>query len=314
MERSLSSRRVRIDRLELRHYRLLLETAKSGSLSLAGSTLSLSQPSATRLMNELEDAFGEVLTVRGTSGTRLTKHGQVVLALASDLLDRVEKHRALFEQQMRETRIWLRIGNSGSRFLSDAVLAFCQRYRDADISVVDGTPASLYSMLHNRDLDVIIGPLVGDMSGCVCLPLYDAAISFVVSIDHPLVAMPKLTWTDLTRFRWIIARDGSPFRNWLDDEVEQHGISIPAGSIKSASQTLNRSLLSRTNSILAFPEDVHQNQMERTAKKLVVEPVPSSHPFGAIVPDERATDPTINFFLSCVRSCIAQAERCSSNP
>ena len=54
----------RLERLKIRHLRLLDQVARRGSLSAAASALGISQPGATKLLHELEAALGQILLER----------------------------------------------------------------------------------------------------------------------------------------------------------------------------------------------------------------------------------------------------------
>ena len=60
------------DGVKLRHLRTFIEVARQNSISRAASILSVSQPAATRTINELEALLGEELLRRDGRGIRLS--------------------------------------------------------------------------------------------------------------------------------------------------------------------------------------------------------------------------------------------------
>src|SRR3954447_21692719 len=86
----------RLERLRVRHLKLLELVGASGSLSAAAAALRISQPSATKLLQDLESAFGHVLVDRTTRGGKLSTAGERVLErlrIATGALDAI--HAAL---------------------------------------------------------------------------------------------------------------------------------------------------------------------------------------------------------------------------
>lgn len=67
------------NRLKLRHYALLVELARARSVSRVAQQMSLSQPTVTRALAEIEGIFGQPLFVRHRSGLEPTPAGVLVL-------------------------------------------------------------------------------------------------------------------------------------------------------------------------------------------------------------------------------------------
>jgi molybdate transport repressor ModE-like protein len=89
--RAASSASYRLDRLRIRHLRLLEVIHRRGSLGAAAKELGLSQPAVTLMLRELELVFGANLVERDVRGGRLTAPGPLAverLTAAMASLDR----------------------------------------------------------------------------------------------------------------------------------------------------------------------------------------------------------------------------------
>ncbi|MGB3069910.1 MAG: LysR family transcriptional regulator [Ottowia sp.] len=73
------NRPSRSDHLRLKHFKLLALIARHGSLTAASEALRISQPRATKLLQEMEIALRQTLVDRGTRGGVLTAAGQRAL-------------------------------------------------------------------------------------------------------------------------------------------------------------------------------------------------------------------------------------------
>ena len=77
--------------LEIKDLRLVGMIAATGNLTKAASLLNISQPALSRQLSDLEERVGAKIFVRQPKSMTPTVIGQDILALADDILDRVEK-------------------------------------------------------------------------------------------------------------------------------------------------------------------------------------------------------------------------------
>ncbi|MCB2070219.1 MAG: LysR family transcriptional regulator, partial [Ottowia sp.] len=78
-------------RLRFRHLQLLVALRDHGSLHAAAEALSLTQPSLSKMLKEIELSFGRPLFERSARGVAPTPAGAVVLHGAALLLDELER-------------------------------------------------------------------------------------------------------------------------------------------------------------------------------------------------------------------------------
>jgi DNA-binding transcriptional LysR family regulator len=93
--------------------RLFARVAHTGSFSAAGRELGLSQPSASRIVAELEKELGAALVIRTTRAVKLTETGSEYLARVEPILASLDEadHAARGDGELRGL---LRIGMSSS--------------------------------------------------------------------------------------------------------------------------------------------------------------------------------------------------------
>jgi len=77
---------MRGDLPNIRHMRVFLEAAKSGSISIAAARCNLSQPAATQAIARLEADLGTVLLIRKRQKSALTTCGSVFAHRATQAL------------------------------------------------------------------------------------------------------------------------------------------------------------------------------------------------------------------------------------
>ncbi|HSD90434.1 MAG TPA: LysR family transcriptional regulator [Kofleriaceae bacterium] len=121
--------------------RVFQRVARRGSLTRAARDLGLSQPSASRIMAELEHELGATLLVRTTRAMRLTERGADYLARIEPILQALEEadHAVRATGELRGT---MRIGMSSSvgvREIIPRLPAFLARHPElrVDVAVSD---------------------------------------------------------------------------------------------------------------------------------------------------------------------------------
>ena len=117
--------------------RLFARVAHTGSFSAAGRELGLSQPSASRIVAELEKELGAALVIRTTRAVKLTETGSEYLARIEPILASLAEadHAARGDGQLRGL---LRIGVSSSFSVREVIPrlpAFLARHPHLRISL-----------------------------------------------------------------------------------------------------------------------------------------------------------------------------------
>ena len=120
-----------LNRLKLRHVRLLLAVHEGGTLRQAATQLGVTQPAATKMLHELEDALGLKLFERAGRGLRWTAAGHRVLEHFSGLQGGLAALARELAQMAPEGVQLLQVGAimaASTDVLAPALLALRQQY------------------------------------------------------------------------------------------------------------------------------------------------------------------------------------------
>ena len=151
-----------LDRFDL--MRLYIRIAETGSLTAAGRSLGLSQPSASRQLRELESELGTQLVMRTTHELSFTEAGQQFLADARQLVGDWETavERLRLERGEVEGRIRIMAPSGlGQTVLADIAGSFVERYPRISLEwLLDDTPRDLIGQ--GIDLWIRVGPITDD--------------------------------------------------------------------------------------------------------------------------------------------------------
>ncbi len=206
----------RLERLRLRHLRLLERIRHCGSLGGAARNLGISQPAATLLLRELETVFGTRLVVRESRGARLTQAGELALERLALALSAVQRAIEAARTDAGAPPVRLGCVQVAGVSLLPAALARLERAGTlGQIRLHEGRAHELLSALYAGELDCVVGWV--DESVAQSLPaaeltiepLWQGRMLVVASSSHPLAKSKTVPVADLVRSRWIVPPPGS---------------------------------------------------------------------------------------------------------
>ena len=153
-----------LNRLRMRQVALLLAIDAQRTLHAAAQQMGMTQPAATKMLHELEDALGQPLFDRVGRGLQLNPAGQAVLNTFRGM-------RGTMEALNRELQE-LRLGGAGKLFigsimaaspvlLTDSLIRLKEEYPLLAIEIAVDTSDRLVEQMREGALDVVIGRMLG---------------------------------------------------------------------------------------------------------------------------------------------------------
>lgn len=254
--------RYRVDRLRLRHLRLLQRIQHTGSLRKAAEAIGVSQPAASLLLREVEAVFEATLVVRMAKGCRLTDAGADALDRLAIALAAVD--RAIDATRERHGAPALRVGSvqlAGATILP-ATLARLERLKeDVRIDIREGRANELLRELLAGNLDCVIGWV--DRATLDPLPLdrlrlrllWQGRMEVVAATDHPLARKRAVALAELQDQRWIVAHEGTRMHAAFVQLFAQSGVNAPLPAVTCSAVHTALALVARTR-LLAMAPDV----------------------------------------------------------
>jgi len=261
--------RYRLDRLRLRHLRLLELIEREGSLGAAARALGTSQPAATLLLRELETVFGVRLVERTARGGRLAEAGRRAKERLAVALASVE--RALEAAGASEPGPALRIGCSQAAGVSVLPAALARLEAEGGLGRIqmrEGRAQELLRDLCAGELDCMIGWMDESLAATAPLdmlriePLRLGRMQVVASPSHPLARKRAPVVEDLLRWGWIVPPEGSRTRAAYVRLFLNAGLAAPPVSVECAALHTMLRIVSATR-LLAVAPDVAVEQYRR---------------------------------------------------
>lgn len=184
---------------QLIHLRAVMAEGGFGS---AGRMLGLTQQAVSRSIRALEEELGKVLIERSPAGVALTRDGEAVMSLASELLALVEdmKHSATSSDA---ASLKLRIGMSywySLSSISPAMVKVFDALPAAELALLPGSTRTFSAQIAARELDFALCAEPGDGGTLNFTPLASVSWGVALRKGHPAL---KDESVDIGALDWV---------------------------------------------------------------------------------------------------------------
>lgn len=255
----------RVDRLRIRHLRLLDLIARTGSLTATAEALHISQPAVTKMLQELEQAFACTLIERTTRGGQLTTAGERALErlrMALGSLDAASEALAV-QPEIPLVRIGV-LPLIGVHVLPRLIASLHQQGQLPRLWVYENTVNGLFELLARGGLDCVIGRLETTQNAPMqeqmnIVPLRHEHLAIACAPEHPLAKRRGLTLSALHEHAWILPPRGTHTRVVFEQPFLDSGQLPPTPYIESISFHSNLSMVATSHFLTVAPESVVQH-------------------------------------------------------
>lgn len=245
-----------ISRLHLKQLRLLIALAEHGSLLKASQQVALTQPGASKALQEIETTFGTPLFIRSNRGLEPNDIGHCVIRYARRIQTDLSHLRDEIVGIMRGHggRVATGVIMGAVPLLTNAISALVARQADLSVEIVEDTSAALLAQLDDGLIDLAICRTTISQTPQVydSVKLQDETLAVIANVDHPLKLAQKLTLQELAPYRWVVYRANMPMRLLLEREYRDCGILFPQNLLETTSAFATLALLQANPSFVAL--------------------------------------------------------------
>jgi DNA-binding transcriptional LysR family regulator len=273
-------------RLRTRQLLLLAELGARGNLGRAAAAMAISQPAASKLLQQAEAALGVTLFTRQARGMTPTAYGEVLIRYARQMRNDFELAREEMAALRAGLHGTLRLGSVPGaipQLLAPALVAYRSRHPRVAVSVAVDTSDIMLAQLARSEVDLVLGRLTegSDDEAFESVALLREAQVAVVRRDHPLLRQEAITLQDLAQWPWILQPPGSPQRSRFESALREAGIRARLNITESASTILTTALIEVSDMAAVMPASLadHYSRLGVLAVLPVTLPlqVPSIH-------------------------------------
>lgn len=253
----------RMDRLRLRHFRLLDLVARTGSLSGAAGAIGMSQPGATKMLQELEHTFGCMLIERSAKGGELTEAGRHVLDRMRIALHSLRTARSAVDSHKEKPLIRLGIiPIVGIQALSHVVGGLQSDGKLPRLQIQLGTVEGLLQALSEGHVDCVVGFLdestaLSNIPKFKMTPLWQETLVVVASNQHPFASLKKVPLHIARDSDWVMMPKTSSNRRAVDRLFLSAGMAPPVPHIETESFHIALSIVAGSRALAAAPQSAY---------------------------------------------------------
>ncbi|WP_454739494.1 LysR family transcriptional regulator [Cupriavidus necator] len=254
-------------RLRIRHLELLLVLDEVRSFHKAGARMGMTQPAASKLLQEIEEMFGVQLFLRSRRGITPTVFGVALLRKAALLLSDLDSARDEIESLTQGATGRIRVGVLQVAIPVLLPRAFARLQADfprISLLLQEGTNESMLAALAKGELDCVLGRVSEESLPDAILweVLYQEPVCIAARHGHPLSRLKRITPAMLAQHAWILPPKGAPLRPTIERYFREQGVTPPVAAIDSVSVLANVMLMRDTDLLAAMPLAVAQHYAE----------------------------------------------------
>ena len=291
-----------LNRLRMRQVALMLAIDEHQTLRAAATQLGLTQPAATKMLHELEDALGQPLFER--VGRRLQRNaaGERVLEYFRSLRGNIEALNRELGELRQGSAGRLAVGSimaASPGRLTQALLALKQQMPLLEIEVAVDTSDRLLAQLRQGVLEVVLGRMTTEAgSDCLFQAIDDERLAFIVGEGHPLLTMRQVTFAALQDYGWVMQPTGSPMRTLIEQEFREQCLPMPRGVIETGSILTTINLVRSSHMVGVIPHTVAEiNAAHGMLHILPYRMRRKLEAYGSLVRKDRPSSPAAQRFL-----------------
>ncbi|MFD4841064.1 LysR substrate-binding domain-containing protein [Achromobacter sp. NPDC058515] len=297
---------------KVKFYQLVVfdQIVTSGSLIKAAAALNLTQPSVTKIVQELEYHFKAPLLIRGHRGVTVTELGELVSRRLHYILAALCKLNDDVEAYHLGTSGGLLIGTLNSASVSalpGALDLLMERAPGLTVSVRQGHMNHLLSGLKVGELDMVIGRIPDDWKWhpdageLTATPLYREEYCVVAGANHALQETGPDAWKNMHEFPWLLPPRDSSFRHVAESLFTRVGMPPPSTIVESTSLLTNISLLQNNRALALMVKGIaHPFIRSGMLKTIDVGEELDYGPIGCFLAAGRDREPALDALLECL--------------
>lgn len=292
-----------------------LAVADTGLMHRAADQVGISQPALTKAIRRLEDTLGVALFVRTAKGMRLTEFGETFRTSALKL-DREHRNALqLIDESKAGQQAKVRVGvtPANESYVNDTFLRMLKHRPLMRLEIRVQLSDSLFGMLHNGDVDFVLGPVPHRPSEEFDVEILKEESFYVISSsNHRLHADGKpVSIKDLADEHWVLPGKTVFVRQQLEAMHQRAGLGPLNVQVMSdyTSPVGPYELVGRSDLLgVCVPSNRHLAEYHG-ARVLNLKGVMRYRTLGIFTLKEVRLSPLTSSFIENLRSVVADSRR-----
>lgn len=214
----------------IKSLRAFILTMEQGSLTLAAQMMQLSQPAASRLLQQLEEEFGAPLFFRDSKTLIPSREAEQFYPEASRIVASYDEVPQLLEALKHDNSVPFKVmaqTRCALGLVAPALKTLTQEQPDIsiDLAVHKRTELRRRMTWDRFDVGIFALPLHIDFAEVLLLKKVNCQV--VLQRSHPLAARDSLTPQDLEKVSYISVKEALMGQTVIEDALKKDGLVIP---------------------------------------------------------------------------------------
>lgn len=275
-----------LGRLRLKHLRLIEALDRNQSLRKAALELNVSQPAATKILQDLEEVTGVLLFDRQPRSVKINAFGRFVAIYARRILGETQRFGENLHTLVSTGHGTLSIGAimvTAAGLMPAAVLALKQSRPGTVVRLVESSSDRLLADLARNEYDFVIARMTSPQDAVQfdITPLSDEPLCVFTARETPLPRHISCL-ADLHGMQWVMQDSPTPAKLLIEQAFAHERLPLPPHIVLTSSVYAMLNLVRKAKLIGVLPIAMVENEGDRF-KKLPIKLHGALPPYGVIV-------------------------------
>jgi DNA-binding transcriptional LysR family regulator len=253
-------------RLRFKQLALLVALDDHRNLHRAAEAVHLTQPSATKVLHDVEVIFGFALFERLPRGMQPTPLGGEVVDFARRFLIELERFSVDLQHKRAGGFGQLVVGaimGAAPDLVALAVIDMKKRRPLLAVKLLGETSDQVITLLEQCKIDLAVGRFsqLNQHNEIGYEDLGNEVLCAVARKGHPLAARTGLDLLALAEAAWVLQPLTSPARQIIEQEFGQAGAKTPADVVECSSIFATLQLVQKSDAVTVLPESVVRDHL-----------------------------------------------------
>lgn len=305
-----------LNRLKLRHLRLILELETTHNLHRAAERMNLSQPSVSKLLQEVEHALHVPLFERSSQGVFPTPFGTLAARHARLMLNDLARMQRDMDGMRTGTFGSVRLGAivaSLPELVSPVLAQISDTTSGISVSLSVDTSDTLLLALEDGRIDFMVGRMLGAPRPMALssVELAQEPLCVVAGCRSPIVDHGQLSLRDVASEHWILQTAPSPMRRAVEAAFTIAMLPFPSHPVEASSMFATIDLLQHSKMLAVIPCSVSRHYENTGILRRLSVPVPEFlGAYSLIAAEDRPLTPAASFVRDALlEHVIGKADR-----
>lgn len=213
--------------MKIENLQLFCLVTELGSISQAAKQMYLTQPTVTRKIHQLEEAYGVLLFDRNNGKLEISESGRTLYPIAKEIVNQYQYSQEALQQIAEKQNIHLNIGATltiGEYFMPGLLGGFKKEHPGTQITMAIGNTPVTIEKLKLDEIDVAFVEGIVEDEELKIRKFADDHLILVCSMDHPWRELDEIDVQALSSERMIWREKTSGTRAIVTNVLKKHGV------------------------------------------------------------------------------------------